>query len=545
MPGAAVPAASSQLRLVFATLAAVFLVVPLLVSLPLLDPDEGLHAAIAQEMVNHHDYVTPTFLREPFLDKPIFFFWTETVTLRAFGMGETAVRLPPLVFGLLGMLSVAVLARTLFDEQRALIAGIVYASMLLPLGVSQVAVHDIALVPFMCAAAICLVHAARSRRAGLWGVAIGLCLGLSILTKGLVGVVFTGIFGVCLAAADRGASWRIAIALATGVGIAVLIAAPWYIAMERAHPGYLHYYFIERHLHAYLTPTQPHGGRAWWYYAPIVIGGTLPWTGYLAGAVRGAWRDRSRPLPLVLIAWAAIGLVFLSAAESKLLTYVLPVFPAVAIVIADHLATMWSTRPARWSAGIYLIFMLLLPPLAALLVHGRFAPSGDFAFVTAVLVSALILVPAVRAWRAPTLRRFVTSGAAATALSFSILMVFVAPRMAAWMTSRDLARLLNETGALPPRVLVVGERVGSLVFYLSAPLRAAADANRITNIAMAEDVLEGLSGESPDTVLAVRNDRLERFIRLFPVPPLADARAGTFTVFRVEQIRAALASTPR
>jgi 4-amino-4-deoxy-L-arabinose transferase-like glycosyltransferase len=541
--GSATP---SRLRLAFAGLAAVFLIVPLIVSLPLLDPDEGLHAAIAQEMVIHHDYVTPTFLGEPFLDKPILFFWTEALSLRVFGMREIAVRIPPLVFGLLGMLAVATLARTLFDEQRALIAGIVYASMLLPLGVSQVAVHDVALVPFLCGAALCLFHAARSPHAARWGIAIGLCLGLSILTKGLVGVVFTGIFGLCLAAADRRSFRRIATTLAIGIALAAIVAAPWYIAMERAHPGYLHYYFVERHVRAYLTPTQPHAGRPWWYYAPIVIGGTLPWTGFLVAAVRAAWRDRRRTLPLLLIAWAAIGLVFLSAGESKLITYVLPVLPALAIVVADHLATMWPPRVAwRWPAGVYLLFTVLLPPVAAAALHRVFTPSGNAATITAALASALTLAAAVRAWRARTLPRFMTSAAAATALSFSILMILVAPRMAAWMTSRDLARVLNEQGTLPSRVLIVGERVGSLAFYLSDPLRREANANRITNVPMTEDVFEGLSGDPPDTVLAVRDDRLERFIRLFPVAPIAEARAGTFTLFRVEQMRAALASPPR
>ncbi len=543
---ASAPAATLRLRLAFAGLATVFLVVPLVVSLPLLDPDEGLHAAIAQEMVLHDDYVTPTFLGEPFLDKPILFFWTEALALRVFGMREIAVRIPPLVFGLLGMLAVAALARTLFDSLRALLAGIVYASMLLPLGVSQVAVHDVALVPFMCGAAICLFHAARSRRPALWCIAIGVCLGLSILTKGLVGIVFTGIFGLWLAVAHRGSSWRIAVALAASVAIAAVIAAPWYIAMERAHPGYLHYYFVERHVRAYLTPTQPHGGRPWWYYVPIVLGGTLPWTGFLIGAIRGAWRNRMRPLPILLIAWAAMGLLFLSAAESKLITYVLPVFPALAIVIADYLAARAQpARTERWAATVCLLVMLALPAVAAFALYRLWAPSSSLVYLSAVAASPLILIPAVRAWRAATLPGFMTSAATAIALSFSILMVLVAPRMASWMTSRDLARLLNQRGSLPPRVLVVGERVGSLVFYLSAPLRAAADANRITNIPMAEDVLEGLSSESPDTVLAVRDDRLERFIRLFPVAPIADARAGTFTVFRVEQVRAALASPPR
>src|SRR3954470_16064836 len=112
-----------------ALVAAVLCFVPLLVSSPLLDPDEGLHAAIAQEMVMRHDYVTPTFLGEPFLDKPILFFWAEALSLRIFGMHEAAVRLPPLLFGALGMMAVALLGRTLFDERAGLSAGIVYGTM--------------------------------------------------------------------------------------------------------------------------------------------------------------------------------------------------------------------------------------------------------------------------------------------------------------------------------------------------------------------------------------------------------------------------------
>jgi 4-amino-4-deoxy-L-arabinose transferase len=93
--------------------------------------------------------------------------------------------------------------------------------------------------------------------------------------------------------------------------------------MERAHPGYLYYYFVERHLQGYLTATQRHAGRPFWYYLPIVLGGALPWTGYLAGALRSA---AGNPLRLILWAWFAIGLVFLSIGESKLVTYALPLF---------------------------------------------------------------------------------------------------------------------------------------------------------------------------------------------------------------------------
>jgi len=145
-----------SLRRAFALLALALVVAPLVASAPLFDPDEGLHAAIAQEMNTRGDYVTPTFLGEPFLDKPILFFWAEALSLRVIGHNEAAVRMPPLLFGLFGMIAVAALGRALFDETAGLAAGIAYGTMLLPLGVSEVAVHDIGLVGFMCIACWCM-----------------------------------------------------------------------------------------------------------------------------------------------------------------------------------------------------------------------------------------------------------------------------------------------------------------------------------------------------------------------------------------------------
>jgi len=145
-----------SLRRAFALLALALVVAPLVASAPLFDPDEGLHAAIAQEMNTRGDYVTPTFLGEPFLDKPILFFWAEALSLRVIGHNEAAVRMPPLLFGLFGIIAVAALGRALFDETAGLAAGIAYGTMLLPLGVSEVAVHDIGLVGFMCVACWCM-----------------------------------------------------------------------------------------------------------------------------------------------------------------------------------------------------------------------------------------------------------------------------------------------------------------------------------------------------------------------------------------------------
>jgi 4-amino-4-deoxy-L-arabinose transferase-like glycosyltransferase len=536
-----------NLRPIFAAVALVLVVTPLVASAPLFDPDEGLHAAIAQEMLRRGDYVTPTFLGEPFLDKPILFFWAEAASLRVFGEHETAVRLPPLLFGLAGMLAVALLGRALFGEAAGLVSGIVYGTMLLPFGVSQVAVHDVGLVPFMCVAAWCLVAVASPdplsarKRLGL-AVLAGACLGLSILTKGLVGVVFVGIFGACLAAARLPALIRLATALTIAVVVAALVAAPWYFAMEQAHPGYLHYYFVERHLQGYLTATQRHAGRPFWYYLPIVLGGALPWTLYLPGAARTA---RANPVRLVLWGWFVIGLVFLSLGESKLVTYALPVFPALALILGElvHEASVRGRRGRLFTGALALHVLLLavLPAATLIALQSRDRGVPSLVWLLAAVFGLLTLDAGRRAWRAAgDVDRI--SWLAQASICSAIAMTAALPYAAAWMTGKDLAANLNAGGVLPPRVSVLDERIGSLVFYLDPALRAEASRERLDESTFPEAIAR-VRHDPEDAVVAVRNSQLEQFNRLFPAPPAPDARAGTFTVFRIGTLRTSLQET--
>jgi 4-amino-4-deoxy-L-arabinose transferase-like glycosyltransferase len=519
----------------FAFVAIALCVVPLIISAPLLDPDEGLHAAIAQEMVLRHDYVTPTFLGEPFLDKPILFFWVEAFSLRAFGMNEAAVRLPPLLFGALGMLSVALLGAAIFGLNVGLVAGIVYGTMVLPVAISNVAVHDIALVPFMCLATWCLWRASISRRAWAWGVPAGVCLGLSILTKGLAGAVFVGIFATCVAGRRPSTIARLAIATTIAGGVAFCVAAPWYVAMERAHPGYLHYYFIERHLRGYLTATQRHAGRPWWYYLPIVIGGALPWTGYLAGALRHVRRRGERPLISIAWAWFGLGLVFLSIGESKLVTYVLPIFPALALAIGEAIITFGRSR-----AGLVtqILTLAALPIGSVIALRVALDATIGLTWIIPTVAMAAVLLLARRALRATSIEAGIGAGALMAVVSFVAVSASL-PRAAAYLTARDLASVLNAEPHLPSRVAILDERIGSIIFYLSPALRAEATRDRI-QITSLPSAIEHVRVDPPDAVLAVRDDQLGRFTRLFPQPPQPSVRAGTFTLYRADHLRDAL-----
>jgi 4-amino-4-deoxy-L-arabinose transferase-like glycosyltransferase len=526
-----------SLRRTFAIVALALAIAPLLANAPLFDPDEGLHAAIAQEMARSGDYVTPRFLGEPFLDKPILFFWAEALSLRVFGMNEAAVRVPPLAFGIFGMVSVALLGRRLFGEGAGLTAGIAYGTMLLPLGVSEVAVHDVAVVPFMCLA-ICFLVSAADPVASVFGrkvVAVGVCLGLSVLTKGLVAIAFTGLFAIAYAAARRDTIVRLAAALAIAGVIAAVVAAPWYIAMERAHAGYLHYYFVERHLQGYLTATQRHAGRQWWYYAPIVVGGSLPWTGYLVSAAR---RARAERLRLVVWTWLGAGFVFLSAGESKLATYALPLFPALAILVGDAIASAGSEFD-RTGYAVYAVTLAIIPLGALAAVQARFGHVERSVWIINGLITvAIAYVAAVppRARLAPRVARLTSPFAPwpLPLMALGALMVAV-PRAATWMTGRDAALQLNGAGRLPAHVLVLDERIGSLVFYLSPALRAEASPERIHQAGMAEAIQRGRA-EPLDAVIIVRNNLLERFDRQFAVPPQPAWTAGTTAIFRGENL---------
>ena len=360
-------------------IAVVMFVFPLFVPFPLLDPDEGLHASIAQEMVERGDWITPRFLGQPFFDKPILYFWIQAVSLRLLGSNETAVRLPGLMFGLLGAVTTGLLAWRMFGRKTGWIAGVFYATTILPTALAQAASHDVALVPWVNLAMLLLwesdVSRTRRVRTSAHGVVpdtmrvactvgAGLFLGLSILTKGLLGVAVVGLaYGGYLLI-----TWRVKPAVllqgAAVLLIAVLVAAPWYLAVESQQPGFLRYYFFERHVLGFASGKQPHSDQPWWYYLPILLGGGLPWiatcggrgtatvsdrlavastrrewpaTALLHGAI-AAWTRRLNvdfPSPVAFLWFWLIGwTVFLTVAQSKLATYLWPAFPPLAILAA-------------------------------------------------------------------------------------------------------------------------------------------------------------------------------------------------------------------
>lgn len=533
------PVATSTRPLVLlaVVLAAVMFVFPLLVQFSLLDPDEGLHGSIALGMVESGDYVTPHFLGRPFLDKPIFYFWVQAGAIRLLGANEMAVRLPGLMFGLLGAVTTGLLAWRMFDRRIGLIAGILYSTTILPTAMAQAAAHDVALVPWVNLALLMLWECSRRTPCAIhpenesadngtrsvsatneqrhtpcacyaWAciLAAGFFLGLSILTKGLMGVAVVGIayggyvllsvplLGTSRAVSPTRAKHCLFQAVAHEVAkgcvvllVAAVVAAPWYLAAESQNPGFLRYYFLDRHLLGLASDTQPHSNQPWWYYLPILLGGGLPWIGYLPILVRRRSTLSLLPSPFPLLcSWLLGWTVFLTCAQSKLATYLWPAFPPMAILAA----VVWSrfidgtlSDAARRSFSRTFVWSSwggpLVLPVAVFAVGWVYWAHFTWSVWALVgLAAALTPLPLVP-WYAGRRQRVLVAAALSLALQFVVVMTVVLPPVAETVSARVLAQHFNRLGKLPTRLVMAEERPSSLVFYLTPKLRAGVKKGQI------------------------------------------------------------------
>lgn len=511
--------------------AAIVFLLPLGLDIPLLDPDEGIVASIAQEMLERGDLVTPRQQGEPFLDKPILYFWAQAASLKLFGMSAAAVRLPGLLLGLCGAVAAGALGWRMFGPAAGYLAGLFYATMILPAALTQIPVHDVALVLFVTAAIAVFWEADRATRSAGWAwIALaGAALGLAMLTKGLVGVALVGVaYGAWLLLYRR-LTLEKCLHGAAALAVALLVAGGWYLAMERANPGYLRYFFVERHFLGFATQTQRHADSPWWYYFPILLGGGLPWIGYLPVALRDVYDSRGRlsharyQSVALLLCWLVGGSLLMMAARSKLVTYVWPVFPPMAILAAlgwsrwlegslGARARQSLERTFVWSCRLAPAVLPLGIGIAVAILH---QPMGLWAWAATLSAGFAAWIP-LSLWRGGRRRAAAMAAPLASAVQFFTVLAVVVPVATLHLTARPLAEHYNRLGRMPARLCVFEMEIGSLLFYLDPALRSALKPGQLETID--RDDLERVG---PDDVVAISpyvRHLLERRISLEGVP---------------------------
>ncbi|WP_340528331.1 glycosyltransferase family 39 protein [Cupriavidus necator] len=462
----------------------------------LLGPDEGRYAEIAREMLSTGDWVTIRYNGLKYFEKPPFHMWATALSYTWFGVGAWQARLCVALAGAAGLGASMLAAARWFGTRAGLMTGLVLASA--PMW--NVAAHfntlDMTLSGIMaCVLASMLLaqHPAATPAARRnWMLACWAAMGLALLTKGLVGLVLPGLVLVMYTCVTRDlALWRRLHAPA-GIALMLLVAMPWYWLVARRNPEFLRFFFIHEHWQRYTSTVHARKG-ALWYFVPLLVGGFLPWLGLVPGMVRAVGQRAgvvaaggSRPLQPALMAglWAVSIFVFFSLSGSKLPGYILPLFPALAILAGAALARTGDQPWRRQLCAMLVVgaIGLLASPVVATLDSNNTPNALYRAYaVWAALAFALVLGSAAMGlW---LLRRHGRL-ASITAYAFGMLLAF----STALLGHEAIGRPASGIDMVAPieRVLRpgmplygVGMLDHTLPFYLRHPLTMVAQADEL------------------------------------------------------------------
>jgi 4-amino-4-deoxy-L-arabinose transferase-like glycosyltransferase len=320
-------------------------------SRPLWDTDEGMHAATSKDMVTSGDWITPRLNGEPFHDKPALFNWMVALSFLVFGFTELAARLPGAVLGTGLVLVTYLLGWRMFGRNVALAGGVVLATSLEMIVVSRSVLHDSALVFFVTLALLFFWQAfSGGPRRMLWLLLCSASCGLAVLAKGPVGVVLPTLVVVPFLLVRRRPGFFRVSELVLGALVFVVVVALWYVPVALRNPDYAGYFFIKQNLMNFLSSESNHPGPLHFYVVGL-LGGFFPWSFLLPVAVwiaAGRQPEETLPARQFLVIWLAAVFLFFTVASSKLITYILPLFPAAALLVGhawDELAT--RSRPRR------------------------------------------------------------------------------------------------------------------------------------------------------------------------------------------------------
>ena len=315
---------------------------------PLLEPDEGRYTEIPREMLASGDLVTPRLNGVLYFEKPPMYYWLNAAAIRALGLNEFAARAWSAVFGLLGVLLTWRLGVEVGGRRAGLVAAAALGTFPLYVTLGRLATLDMTLSFFLTLTLTCFWFAHRDeerRRAGLWWHGSFLAAALAVLAKGLIGVVIPGtIVFLYLLATGR---WRVLARVPwfTGTVLFLAVSAPWHVLAATRNPDFLWFYFVHEHVLRYATPVAERQ-EPFWYFAAVLVLGCAPWSGLFPSVLRlMRWREwrsalAERPEVTFLLVWSGFVFVFFSASQSKLIPYILPALPPLAVLVGLLLARL-------------------------------------------------------------------------------------------------------------------------------------------------------------------------------------------------------------
>jgi 4-amino-4-deoxy-L-arabinose transferase-like glycosyltransferase len=499
--------------------------------LPFVGPDEPRYAEVAREMYLSGDWITPRLGGITWFEKPPLLYWMAALGFQLFGVSEFAARFGTALTGALGAYCLYFFGRRV----RSARFGYLSASTLLTTGVwvgfGRAASFDMVLAVTLEAALIAFyLWVSEPPLTGAWWI---LCLltGVAVLAKGLAGLALPAMIIVIFLAVtgELRRLFESPLRLALGAVLFLAICAVWYGPMISRHgSSFIHEFFIAHHFQRFLT-NKYHHPQPFYFFFLVALLGCFPWTPYLPTAIRSPRRLLERSvearLRLFLWIWTLVPVVFFSFSGSKLPGYILPAFPAIALLIGLELDRLWTDpSPARdrWLSAATGGLLLIVALAVGLVAQNELPIGKGAAWSTAAIAGGVAVIHLIL---------LLTKSARTATLWLPFGLVIVVIAATHWMYPAIATReSLRELSELALAKSMPGER---LAFYINSdqgvnfyagglPLR---DARSELEVAMKPEEIEGIiKKEGTGSLLVMTPGRWSR--DLFDSPRLAVEQLG-------------------
>ncbi|MBC7413869.1 MAG: glycosyltransferase family 39 protein [Herminiimonas sp.] len=471
----------------------------------LVPTDEGRYAEMAREMLATGDWITTRLNGIKYFEKPPLQIWMTALAFKVFGLGEWQARLWTGLCGFAGIVLTGLAGRRVFGPvhgpDTGLAAALVLGSCLFWAAMGHINTLDMGLAGGMTLAlcGLLIAQSAPDVRTRLrWMLGCWAGMALAVLSKGLIGLALPGAVLIIYTVVAR--DWGIwkRLHLLAGLLVFAAITVPWFVLVSLRNPEFPQFFFIHEHFQRFTSKVH-HREGPWYYFLPILLGGLLPWLAVFGQSLWAARREAVLPVSAasidgrgfrpkkLLLVWSIFIFVFFSISSSKLPSYVLPIFPSLALLIAVYLAD--APRRAWWLLGAsgtligagMLAFLPRMPRLAKDAVDlANYQAALPWVGAAAVMLLAGALPVLWWTWKRDAgLPRLATLAVAISGFAAVQLLMLGAEPHGRTRSGLDLVAQINAelTPAMP--LYAVGLYDQTLPFYLRRTMTLVAHADEL------------------------------------------------------------------
>lgn len=311
-------------------------------------PDEPRYAEVAREMYTSGDYITPRLLGVPWFEKPALMYWLAAIGYKLFGINEAGARFPSALAAAICVFLVYWCGRRLWSRAIGFLAALILASSIGFFAFARAASMDMPLTACLTMALVLFLFAFNdpTPKRMYWLYAFYAALGLGVLAKGPVAVLLPVLslagFLVLRGKWDEWRTWY-----PKGLWITATVAGPWFLLCTIFNGWqFIQVFFINQNVERFTSTIHGHG-RPFYFFLPVLLLLTFPWTFLLIPTLRRRFGKNEQ----IMAWWAIVPFVFFSLSGSKLPGYILPMVPPIALLCAKEL---WQPRSRTFTVATFI-----------------------------------------------------------------------------------------------------------------------------------------------------------------------------------------------